>query len=97
MLSSEFFSQADFATKTQSDHTGTYLNEYSQDVLKEFCESVKVSLQKATTSDANLMLHKTTSYAFKAIAYLQYANYLRAHLLKNPLKRLFINFGALIV
>ena len=86
MLSSEFFSQADFATKTQSDHTGTYLNEYSQDVLKEFRESVKVSLQK-----------ETTSYAFKAIAYLQYANYLRAHLLKNPLKRLFINFGVLIV
>lgn len=97
MSSSEAFSQADFAAKTQSGQTGTYLVEYSQDVSQEFRESVKVSLQEETKSDTNLMFHKTTSYAFSAIAYLQYINYLRAHLLKNSSKRLFINFGALII
>jgi len=95
--SSEAFSQADFAAKTLSDQTGTYLVAYSQEVSQEFRESVKVSLQEETKSDSNLMFDKTTSYAFNAITYLQYANYLRTHLLKNPSKRLFINFGALII
>ncbi len=97
MSSSEAFSQADFETKNLSDQTGTYLVEYSQEVSQEFRESVKLSLQEETKSDTNLIFHKATSFSFSANAYLQYTNYLRAHLLKIPSKKLFITFGALII
>ena len=98
LLSSvEFFSQVDFITEAQPKPVAAQIIEHSHDVSQEFRENLKISFSEETKSDSEHSFHKSVTSAFDVIPNLQYNSYWRECLSKNPPKKLFIDFGALII
>ena len=93
---SEGCSQNDFTSGKSYQSSSTQLIEYTQDLSQEFLESYKISLLEETKSDMGFLAHKPAA-SVESIPGLRYVSYLRAHFSKPPTKRLFIDFGALII
>ena len=79
-----------------SSSPSSSITKYAQDLSQEFREGFKLSLLEETRSDTDFLVHKPTTFVH-VIPDLQYDSYRRAHFSKAPSKRLFIDFGALII
>lgn len=84
-------------TNSAEDQAAMLILERANDVNKEFCESFKLNLSEETGSDAVVISHKPPALRFNASSCLQFNKYLQTFLARTPSKKLFIDFGSLII
>ena len=93
----EGYSQNSLGKCQSGKATETQLGIESMDAPHEFLESLKISVSGEIESYRNFIFHSASDSNFTTISHLQYNCYLREHLSKSPSKKLFIDFGALII
>ncbi len=97
LSSAEWFSCVDLKPKAEQDQATMQLFEKSNDVKQEFREAFKINLSEEIRSDADVISNKLLMYCLNTFHHLQYSCYQQEFLSRNPSKKLFIDFGALII
>ncbi|NOT74702.1 MAG: hypothetical protein HOP08_07215 [Cyclobacteriaceae bacterium] len=95
LCSSRSFSQVEKAVKVPQEKA--QFVEFSQANAHEFRESVKITFQEESRSNTTLFCQQTPHYYFHQLSLREHEAYLKADQLNLPSKKLFIDFGAIII
>ena len=96
LCSTEGFSRVQLLDGDQKNEITQFV-ELAQDVSQDFRESFKVNLSGETESFGSF-IHNNSFNSFSVlISQTRYQGYLKAYLSKTPLKKLFIDFGSMLI
>jgi len=96
MCSSVGFSQIPTSTEDKAGVDIRYV-EFSQDISPEFREGVKIAFSEQERPSAGLVCDYSLNFMIKTVSDHKYLSYLKEYVSKKSTKKLFIDFGAIII
>jgi hypothetical protein len=96
LCSTEGFSRVQLLDGDQKNEITHYV-ELTQDVSQDFRESFKVSMSGETESFGSFISFSPFKTTAVLTSHTRYLGYLKAYLSKTPSKKLFIDFGSILI
>jgi hypothetical protein len=88
-------------SQTSSAEDKTDLNrhyvEFSQNISSEFCEDLRIALSEDERPGADMICDYSVTFKLKTVSNNKYQRYFKNYLSEKSAKRLFIDFGAIII